>query len=243
MAHANRILNAVSEDERRRLAPHLERVHLPSGKILFEVGDRMRHAFFPIGGIVSLLATTASGAAAEVAMVGNDGVVGLPILLPVNTAPYQVLVQITGDAYRMRGDVFLGEFRRDGPLQAAIMEHLHQLIGQLTQSGVCNRFHPARQRLCRWLLMAHDRVQSDTIPLTQEFIGHMLGANRKRVSAAAATLQDAGYIRQRHGEIRIVNRRGLERSACECYRAVERGVPTTDPPRRDVTLHHRPVRL
>ncbi len=243
MAHANRILSAVSEDERRRLAAHLERVHLPSGKILCEVGERMRHVFFPLEGVISLLATTSSGAAAEVAIVGRDGVVGLPILFAENTVPYQVLVQIAGAAYRLRGDVFLGEFRRNDVLQEVTMEHLRQLIGQLAQSGVCNRFHTARQRLCRWLLMTHDRVQSDTIPLTQEFIGYMLGANRKRVSAAAARLQDAGFIRQRHGQIKILNRRGLEHSACECYRTVLHATSPADLVRSERNSQPRPARL
>ena len=233
MAAGNRILTALSDDERARLTRHLERVRLPSGKILYNVGDRVEHAYFPLGGVVSLLASTAGGAAAEVAMVGNDGVVGMPILLPVNVAPYQVLVQIAAEAFRLRADVFLAEFRRDGSLQEAVMEHLQELIGQLAQSGACNRFHSASQRLCRWLLMSHDRVQTDTIPLTQEFIGHMLGADRKRVSAAAAKLQDAGVIRQRHGQIKILNRRGLESRSCECYDIVRRQVGDRDvlPPR------------
>jgi len=233
VATGNRILTALSDDERQRLTRHLEHVRLPSGKILYEVGDAVRFAYFPLGGVVSLLASTASGAAAEVAMIGNDGVVGMPILLPVNVAPYQVLVQIAAEAFRLRADIFLAEFRRDGSLQEAVMEHLQDLLAQMAQSGACNRFHSASQRLCRWLLMSHDRVQTDTIPLTQEFIGHMLGADRKRVSAAAARLQDAGVIRQRHGQIRILNRRGLESRACECYAVVRSKVSNRDvlPPR------------
>ncbi|HEX4347770.1 MAG TPA: Crp/Fnr family transcriptional regulator [Vicinamibacterales bacterium] len=239
MAATNRILGACSEEERRRLEPHLERVGLPSGKILYEPGDTMRHAFFPLDGVISLLGLTGTGSAAEVAMIGNDGVVGLPILLRVNTAPYQIVVQIAADVWRVRADFFVSQFRRDSSLQDAVMEHLHYVLAQMAQSGACNRYHTARQRLCRWLLMSHDRVRSDTIALTQEFIGHMLGADRKRVSAAALALQDAGYIRQRHGQLTILNRRGLEGWACECYDAVRGNVGAAAPShRRESTLHH-----
>jgi CRP-like cAMP-binding protein len=243
MVQPNAVLNALSDDERRRLLAHSERVHLPSGKILAEPGEPMRHAYFPLDGVISLLALTANGTAAEVAMIGNDGVVGMPILLPVNKAPYQALVQLEADVYRVRADAFLSEFRRDGSLQEAVMEHLQNLVAQLAQSGACNRYHTARQRLCRWLLMSHDRVRTDTIALTQEFIGHMLGADRKRVSAAAAKLQDAGFIRQRHGEIKILNRSGLEHWACECYQIVRQKVSVAEPATRRQPAPQSPTRL
>jgi CRP-like cAMP-binding protein len=216
----NRVLNALSEEARQRVQPHLEFVRLPSGRILYEPGDVMRHAFFLEHGIVSLLAVTSDGTAAEVAMIGNDSMIGLPSGLPVNTAPYQVLVQLAGDAHRLPADLFRSEFRRDPSVQDAVLAHVHTLVRQLAQSGVCHRYHTARQRLCRWLLMTQDRARADTIPLTQEFLSHMLGASRKRVSHAAAQLQDAACIRQRHGQIKILDRRGLEQRACECYRVL-----------------------
>ena len=213
----NRVLWALSDETRRRLQAHLERVRLPAGKILYEPGETMRHAWFPEHGVLSLLALTSDGAATEVAIVGDEGVIGLPIVLPINTAPYQVLVQLAGEAHRVRADVFRAEFRRDPTMQEAVMEHLHGLIEQMAQSNVCNRYHSVEQRLSRWLLMTHDRTRTDIIPLTQEFLAHMLGANRKRVSHAAAHLQDASCIRQRHGQIRILDRRRLQQRACECY--------------------------
>ena len=233
MGPVNRVLNAVSGDAQRRIRPYLEAVRLPAGKILYEPGDLMRHAWFPERAVLSLLALTSDGDAAEIAMVGYDGVVGLPIILPVNTAPYQVLVQLAGDALRLRADVFRTEFRRDATVQENVLEHVHGLMLQMAQSNICNRFHSVRQRLCRWLLMTQDRTRADLIPLTQEFLGHMLGANRKRVSHAAAQLQDAGCIRQRHGQIRILDRRGLEQRACECYQVVHahESDPTANPHR------------
>ena len=160
------------------------------------------------------------GYAAEVAAIGNEGLVGLAAIFPGRTGCYQSLVQLPGDAYRLRAEVFQSEFERAGSFRLAVMIHLQAVLDQIVQSGACNRFHTTRQRLCRWLLMSQDRTQSDTFSVTQEFIALTLGADRKRVSTAAATLQDAGMIRQRHGKIRILNRRGLEACACECYHVV-----------------------
>jgi CRP-like cAMP-binding protein len=216
---ANRVLGAIAPDDRRRLEPHLERVHLQRRKVLHEPGVTTRHVFFPLDGVVSLLALTVDGHAVEVAAIGNDGLIGLAAVSPTRTACYQSLVQIPGDAFRLRADVFRSEFERAGSLRLTVMSHLHEVLDQVVQSSACNRFHNTRQRLCRWLLMSRDRMQSDTFVLTQEFIALTLGADRKRVSAAAAVLQDAGVIRQRHGKITILNRRGLEQLSCECYHA------------------------
>jgi CRP-like cAMP-binding protein len=239
----NRVLRAASIEAQRRIQPYLERVRLAAGKVLYEPGETMRHAWCPEHGVLSLLALTADGAATEVGMVGAEGVIGLPILLPINTAPYQVLVQIPGEGYRLRADVFRGEFHRDTSVQEAVLEHVHALFEQMAQSNVCNRYHNVQQRLSRWLLMTHDRVGVDVIPLTQEFLGHMLGANRKRVSYAAAQLQDAACIRQRHGQIRILDRRRLEQRACECYALVRqhevRPPPATTRTVAGQTVTHR----
>jgi CRP-like cAMP-binding protein len=221
LRRTNGVLSALAQDDRRRLEPHLEPVHLPRRKILHEPGVTTRHVFFPLDGVVvSLLALTVDGHAAEVAAIGHDGLVGLAAVFPSRTAGYQSLVQLPGDAYRLRAEVFQSEFERAGSFRLAVLLHLHALLDQIVQSGACNRFHTTRQRLCRWLLMSQDRVQSHTFSLTQEFIALTLGADRKRVSAAATALQDAGVIRQRHGTITILNRRGLEACACECYQAV-----------------------
>jgi CRP-like cAMP-binding protein len=221
----NRVFTGFSDDARRRLQPYLEPVGLPAGKILYEAGDAMRHVIFPEHGVVALVASTSDGATTEVAVIGREGVVGLPSMATVTPAPYQVLVQLAGDGYRVRVDILRVEFRRDPSVQDAVLDDLHRLLQQMAQSVVCNRYHTARQRLCRWLLMTHDRVATNTIPLTQEFLCHMLGATRKRVSYAAAQLQDAGCIRQRHGQIRILDRRGLEQRSCECYCAIAQPRP------------------
>ncbi|MGH7655972.1 MAG: Crp/Fnr family transcriptional regulator, partial [Gemmatimonadaceae bacterium] len=172
-------------------------MRLPAGRILYDIGDTVRYAYFPTNGMVSLLSSTREGATVEVAMVGRNGLVGLPILWRANTSPYQVLVQIACDAYRLRSDIFRTEFRRDGTLQEAVLEHLHGVLVQLSQSSACHRFHSAPARLSRWLLISRDCVQSNTIELSQEFFARMLGIHRKRVSSAALTLQARGAIRQR----------------------------------------------
>jgi len=216
----NRVIAAFSDDARRRLQPYLEPVRLPAGKILYDAGDPMRHVVFPEHGVVALVASTSDGAGAEVALVGREGIVGQPSISSVMPAPYQALVQLAGNGHRVRVDMFRLEFRRDPSVQDAVLDDLHRLLQQMAQSVVCHRYHTTRQRLCRWLLMTQDRAAADTIPLTQEFLGHLLGATRKRVSYAAAQLQDAGCIRQRHGQIRILDRRGLEQRTCDCYRAI-----------------------
>lgn len=197
--------------------------------MLYEIGDQVRFAYFPTNGMVSLLSSTREGATVEVAMIGRNGVIGLPILLRTNTSPYQVLVQMASDAYRLRSEVFHSEFRRDGALQEAVLEHLHGLLVQLSQSSACHRFHSTPERLARWLLISRDCVQSDTIDLSQEFFSRMLGIHRKRVSAAALKLQAHGVIRQRHGYIEILNRVRLEDLACECYDIAKRQVGQFEP--------------
>jgi CRP-like cAMP-binding protein len=220
MAGTNRLLSLLPKDEYRRLQPQLEGVLLPKGKVLYDMGDVMHHAYFPLSGMVSLLAMTHEGQTVEVAMIGNEGVIGLPIVLHANTAPYRVLVQIPGSACRIRSEEFRHEFQRDAALQEVLLRYTHSLIGQISQSAVCHRFHTVTQRLCRWLLIARDRVDTDDIELTQELIAHMLGIPRTGVSMAATELQDKALIRSRHGKIHIMNRKGLEAAACECYHIV-----------------------
>lgn len=213
----NRLLALLPRDEYQRLHPHLERITLPKRTVLYEPGDSLHHAYFPLSGIVSLLATTQEGHAVEVAMVGNEGVIGLPIIFQADTVPYQVMVQITGVGYRIRSEVLRTEFRRAAALQAGLLRYTHGLLGQISQSAVCHQFHTASQRLCRSLLLARERVDSDTLELTQEFMSYMLGIPRTAVNAAAVELQDGGAIRYRHGTITILNRHRLETWACECY--------------------------
>jgi CRP-like cAMP-binding protein len=215
----NHVFRTLSDEARRRLQPYLEYVRLPAGQLLYESGDAIRHALFIEHGVVSLLGSTSDGDAVEVAMIGRESVVGLPTTLRVNTLPYQVLVSFSGDGHRVRIDILRLEFTRDVSVQNAVLDDVHHLVAQMSQAVVCNRFHTASQRFCRWLLMLSDRVGTTTISVTQEGLGHVLGTDRKRISIVATQLQDDGCIRQRHGQIRILDRRRLEQQACECYRS------------------------
>ena len=216
----NRLLAALPHEEYKRLQPQLELIQLSKRRTLYEAGDRIRHAYFLNSGMGSLLAITESGATVEIAMVGNEGMLGLPVVLRSHTTPYRIMIQMPGDAMRIKAEAILAEFKRGGELQDLLLSYTQALITQISQSAVCNRFHTMEKRLCRWLLIAHDRVDGDTFHLTQEIISYMMGAPRTGVTMAAGTLQDAGLIRYKRGKITILDRTGLEESACECYRIV-----------------------
>ena len=216
----NKILAALPRAEYQGLLPHLERAHLPQGKILYEVGDFVGRAYFVTRGMVSLLSITEDGGTTEIAMVGKEGVVGVPIILRVGITPYRIMVQIPGDALSVRAEVMRAEFARSARFQDLLLRYTHALLAQVSQSAVCNRFHTTEARLSRWLLVTRDRVDSDTFNLTQEFISHMLGTPRTVVTVAANKLQDAGLIRYKRGQIAILDPRRLEAAACECYGVV-----------------------
>jgi CRP-like cAMP-binding protein len=213
----NRLLAALPRVEYERLIPHLEQVHLPQGKVLFEAGDLVRHAYFLIGGMASLLSATEDGDTVEIAMAGNEGMVGVPIILRVGITPYRSMIQITADAMKIKADALKTEFNRHGQLQDLLLKYTHALLAQVSQSAVCNRFHTVDARLGRWLLMTRDRVRSENFQLTQELISHMLGTPRTVVTVAANKMQDAGLIRYKRGKITILNPHGLEAASCECY--------------------------
>jgi CRP-like cAMP-binding protein len=219
----NRLLAALPRAEYERLMPYLERVHLPRGKVLFDAGDHIGHAHFPMNGVASLLGMTESGETVEVAMVGNEGMLGIPIILRVGITLHRSMVHIPADALRIRSEVLQLEFSRNGKLQDLLLRFTHALIAQVSQSAICNRFHTVDARLGRWLLVIYDRVERETFYLTQDFIAQMLGTPRTVVTVAANKLQDAGFIRYRRGKITILNRQGLESVACECY-----GILTTE---------------
>ncbi|HKC63416.1 MAG TPA: Crp/Fnr family transcriptional regulator [Pyrinomonadaceae bacterium] len=216
----NQILSALPRQQYKRLFSCLEPVHLARSKILYHLADRITHAFFLTSGMVSLLATTEGGAVTEIGMVGNEGVVGVPVALGVEKAPYQIEVQIPGRALQVKSEVLVEEFNRGGQLQDMVLRYIHFLVTQIAQSAACNRFHTNEQRLCRWLLIARDRVKSDTLHLTHEAVSHMLGATRANVTTAAINLKRAGLIDYHRGNIEIVDRQGLETAACECYRHI-----------------------
>lgn len=219
-AFGNGLLSALPRAEYERLSPHLELVRLAPGKILYNAGDAVRHAYFPKGGMICLLSTTEDGRTIEVGTIGNEGMAGIPIVLRSGAAPYQVMVQLAGNALRISGNALREEFNRGGKLQDLLLRYTHALLIQVAQSASCNSFHTVKERLCRWLLVSHDRVQTDTIHLTQEFLSHMLGVQRTSVTQIASALQKEGLIRHSRGRITILDRRGLEVASCECYRRV-----------------------
>ena len=220
----NRLLAALPRHEYERLAPHLEPMHLPRGKTIALTGDTLRYAYFPTSGMISLLSTSGGGEAIEVAMVGSEGFVGVPIILKVGITPYWSMVQIQADAMRISAAALGKEFDRGEQLHDLLLKYTHSLLAHVTQSAVCNRFHTVQERLCRWLLLSRDRMKTDTINLTQEFISQMLGTGRTGVTMAAVPLQEAGLIRYRRGKITILDREGLESVACECYSIVRKEV-------------------
>ena len=220
----NRLLAALPPAEYDVLLPHLQRVHLPLDTVLCQAGDRIQYAYFPVSGMASLLSITEDGEAVEVAMVGNEGLVDVACLLRVNITPYQSVIQISADALKIRVDVLRREFDKGHQLQDVLLRYTHSLLTHVSQSAVCNRYHKMDSRLCRWLLVARDRVKSDTLNLTQESIAQMMGAPRTAVTASACRLQDEGLIRYRRGKIMILNRRKLEETSCECYGIVRQNI-------------------
>lgn len=216
----NRLLAALPHEEYERLTPHFEHVHLPQGKVISEVGDIVQYAYFPSDGIISLLSITEDGQTIEVAMVGNEGMTGVPIVLRAGITPYRTMVQIPSHAIRIKAGVLIKEFNQGGRFQDLLLRYAHALLAHISQSAVCGRFHTVEARLGRWLLVTRDRINSNSFQFTQEFLSHMLGTPRTVVSVAACNLQDAGLIRYRRGKITILNQQALETASCECYRMV-----------------------
>lgn len=216
----NRILTTLPQEEYERLLPNLSPVRFPQGRVLWNMGDTVGHAFFPLSGMVSLLSVAENGSTIEVGMIGNEGLAGISSILRYNTAPYKVMVQLPVTAMRIRTEVLKQEFNRGGRLQDLLLRYTHVLLTQVSQSAACNRFHTTEKRLCRWLLIGRDRINSDTIHFTQEFLSHMLGVPRTSVTAIAAKIQRLGLISYGRGKIKILDARGLEQFSCECYRIV-----------------------
>jgi len=216
----NRILGALPPEEYARLAPYLEVVRLPAGRVLCEAGGGIRYLYFLKGGMASLLSLTEDGHSVEVGMIGNEGVVGLPGILGIDAAPYRVVMQLPANALRIRVGVLRAEFERGGQLQKMLLRYMHTLLTQISQSAACNRYHTMKARLCRWLLVSLDHTHTDTLYLTQEFLSQMVGAPRTRITMVARDLQRAGLIRYSRGKITILDKRGLQAKSCECYRIV-----------------------
>ncbi len=222
----NFILKALPMAEYQRLFPYLVRVELPLGKVLYEPGDTLSFAYFPTTSVVSLVNVLQNGSSAEIAVIGNDGMLCVVIFMSGETMPNRAVVQSAGYAYKIRKDLLMREFersggRRTGKLRTLLMRFTQALVSQMAQTGVCNRYHSVDQRLCRLLLFSLDRLPSNDLYMTQESIANMLGVRREGVTEAAGKLQKAGLIEYRRGRIKVLNRPGLEEKVCECYQVVK----------------------
>lgn len=218
----NFLLAALPAADFEPLAAELELVPMPLGQMLYEPGTQLRHAYFPTTSIVSLHYVTESGASAETAGVGNEGVVGVSLFMGGDTTPSSAVVQTAGQAYRLERQLLRQEFNRAGALQRLLLRYTQALMTQMAQSAVCNRHHSVEQQLCRWLLLTMDRIPARELVMTQELVASMLGVRRESVTEAAGNLQNGGYISYRRGHISVLDRAGLERHACECYGVVKK---------------------
>lgn len=218
----NHLLNALSEGEQEEWLPHLERVEMPLGMVLYESGRTLSHVYFPTTAIVSILYVMENGASAEIAVVGNEGVVGISLFMGGDSTPNRAVVQSAGQGYRLRAQRMKDEFNRAGPVMHLLLRYTQALITQMSQTAVCNRHHSLDQQLCRWLLLSLDRLQGDELVMTQELIANMLGVRREGVTESALKLQAAGLIRYARGHIRVLDRPGLEARSCECYAVVKK---------------------
>jgi CRP-like cAMP-binding protein len=214
---ANRLLGLLPRRDYERLRPHLRDIRLDYRQSLYRSAKPIGFVYFIETGVGSLVNTMANGNAAEVGTIGNEGVVGLPLLLGDDRAPTSVYVQVPGSGLRMKATVFAAELARSASMRAVMLRYAHAFFNQVAQSAACNHFHPIQQRCARWLLMTHDRMQSDQFLLTQEFLAMMLGVQRTGVTVAAGALQRDGLIRYSRGNVTILDRRGLEEHSCECY--------------------------
>jgi CRP-like cAMP-binding protein len=215
--HANRLLGLLVPRDYGRLRPHLRPISLAYRLSLYRAHKPIEFIYFIETGVGSLVNTMASGQAAEVGTIGNEGVVGLPVMLGDDRAPTSVYIQVPGAGLRMKATLFKKELERSASMRAVMLRYAHAFFNQVAQSAACNQFHSLEQRCCRWMLMTRDRMQSDEFLLTQEFLAMMLGVQRTGVSAAAGALQRAGLIRYKRGNVTVVDRRGLMKRSCECY--------------------------
>jgi CRP-like cAMP-binding protein len=224
--NCNHLLNALPTEAYKRIEPFLELVHLQLGQILYESGDQMKHAYFPTTAIVSLLYVLENGSSAEIAVVGNEGILGIALFMGGRTTPSRAVVQSKGFAYQLQANILLTEFNLGGYSQRILLLYTQALITQMTQTAVCNRHHCVEQQLCRWLLLSLDRIEGNSLNMTQELIANMLGVRREGVTEAAGRLQRKGLIKYRRGCIEVLDREGLEKLVleklvCECYQVVK----------------------
>jgi CRP-like cAMP-binding protein len=217
----NHLIAALPMREFERVLPHLELVPMPLGEVLYESGGRLHHVYFPTTSIVSLLYVLENGASAEIAIVGNEGILGISLFMGGETTPSRAVVQSAGFGYRLKAQLLKQEFNRGGPVLHLLLRYTQALITQMTQTAVCNRHHSIEQQLCRWLLLSLDRLPTDSLTMTQELIANMLGVRREGVTEAAGKLQRASLISYSRGHIVVLDRPRLEQTVCECYSVVK----------------------
>jgi len=234
----NHLLAALPTAEFDRLSSHLELVPMPLGEVLYESGGVLTHVYFPTTSIVSLLYVLENGASAEIAVVGNEGILGISLFMGGETTPSRAVVQSAGYGYRLAAQLLKREFNRAGPVLRLLLRYTQALITQMTQTAVCNRHHSVEQQLCRWLLLSLDRLSADSLTMTQELIANMLGVRREGVTQAAGHLQRDGLIRYSRGRIEVLDRPRLEKTVCECYAVVKLEFDRllSDIPRADAQL-------
>ncbi len=218
----NHLLAALPAADYKRLQPDLELMALPLGWPVYEAGGRLGYVYFPTNSIISLLYVMENGASAEIAITGNDGLVGIALFMGGETTPSRAVVQSAGYSYRLKAELLKKEFEQGGTLQHLALRYTQALITQMAQTAVCNRYHTVEQQLCRWLLLSLDRLLSNELIMTQELIANMLGVRREGVTEAAGHLQEAGLIHYSRGHITILDRPKLEQRVCECYEVVRR---------------------
>jgi len=218
----NYLLAALPAEVFERLSPDLELITMPLGEVLYESGGQLQHVYFPTTAILSLHYVMENGATAEIAGVGNEGVVGISLFMGGDTTPSSAVVQTAGHAYRLAGRLLKEEFNRAGLMQRLLLRYTQALITQMCQTAVCNRHHTVEQQLCRWLLLTLDRMPTNELIMTQELVASMLGVRREGITEAAGKLQHAGFISYRRGHVAVLERSGLEAGACECYAVVKK---------------------
>ena len=218
----NHLLDALPAGDYARLQSHLELVPMALGEVLYEPGGHLRHVYFPTTSIVSLLYVMEDGASAEIAVVGNEGMLGISLFMGGETTPSHAVVQSAGYGVRLKSQLLKQEFARFGPMMHLLLRYTQALITQMAQTAVCNRHHSVDQQLCRWLLLSLDRLATNELAMTQELIANMLGVRREGVTEAAGKLQEAGLINYRRGRITVLDRTGLEARSCECYQVVKK---------------------
>jgi CRP-like cAMP-binding protein len=217
----NHLLDALTKFDLKRFEEDLELIELPLGQVLYESGGKLNYAYFPTTAIISLLYVMEDGSSAEIAVVGNEGILGVSLFMGGETTPSRAVVQSAGYGYRLKGNFLKEEFKRAGPTMRLLLLYTQALMTQMSQTAVCNRHHSIEQQLCRWLLLSLDRLETNELRMTQELIANMLGVRREGVTEAAGRLQKQGLINYSRGRIKVLDRPALEQRCCECYKVVK----------------------